>query len=257
MFIFAYALGFYILLHKDDGHEPEDDEYPFFNYLGLCVVKTFTMFVGELEFADLPIESPVGYLFFLTFIFLIVVVMMNLLNGLAVSDTGIIKAEAEINFYKCQVEVISYVEAMMLGDPFNFLAMWPTYVWLRRIPACSLGNVLYRIPPLRSVFHHLTGAKSILLFYDYLPDKSITFYPNQERNLCGGCLTKSKPTKEYLDFPSTIMEDSKVVVLEQLNAQDGVEQRLARTEQLLQQLSQNQQEVETKLEQILSLLQRK
>ena len=40
------------------------------------------MFVGELEFGDLPIETPVGYLFFLAFIFLIVVVMMNLLNGL-------------------------------------------------------------------------------------------------------------------------------------------------------------------------------
>ena len=46
------------------------------------MVKTFTMFVGELEFGDLPIETPVGYLFFLAFIFLIVVVMMNLLNGL-------------------------------------------------------------------------------------------------------------------------------------------------------------------------------
>ena len=101
MFIFAFALGFYILLHKDDGEQ--DDEYPFFNYLGLTVVKTFTMFVGELEFADLPIETPVGYVFFMAFIFLIVVVMMNLLNGLAVSDTGVIRNEAEINFYACQV----------------------------------------------------------------------------------------------------------------------------------------------------------
>ena len=46
------------------------------------MVKTFTMFVGELEFGDLPIETSAGYLFFLAFIFLIVVVMMNLLNGL-------------------------------------------------------------------------------------------------------------------------------------------------------------------------------
>ena len=58
------------------------DYYPFFDTLDLSVVKTFTMFVGELEFGDLPIETPVGYLFFLAFIFLIVVVMMNLLNGL-------------------------------------------------------------------------------------------------------------------------------------------------------------------------------
>ena len=41
--------------------------------------------------------------------------MMNLLNGLAVSDTGVIKEEAEIYAYKGQVEIISYLEAMMLG----------------------------------------------------------------------------------------------------------------------------------------------
>ena len=121
MFIISFGLGFYILLHKDystlsennsgdstDGSCPED-EYPFFNNLGLALVKTFTMFVGELEFADLPFETPVGYLFLLAFVFLIVVVMMNLLNGLAVSDTGLIREEAEIYAYRCQVEIISYL----------------------------------------------------------------------------------------------------------------------------------------------------
>jgi hypothetical protein len=32
-----------------------------------------------------------SYLFLLAFVFLIIVVLMNLLNGLAVSDTGIIR----------------------------------------------------------------------------------------------------------------------------------------------------------------------
>ena len=124
MFIVSFGLGFYILLHKDsptlsksnlgdslrytEGSCPED-EYPFFNNVGLALVKTFTMFVGELEFADLPFETPVGYLFLLAFVFLIVVVMMNLLNGLAVSDTGLIREEAEIYAYRCQVEIISYL----------------------------------------------------------------------------------------------------------------------------------------------------
>ena len=34
--------------------------------------------------------KPLGYLVFITFIFLIVVVLMNLLNGLAVSGTELI-----------------------------------------------------------------------------------------------------------------------------------------------------------------------
>ena len=54
----------------------------------------------------------------------------------AVSDTGVIRSEAEINYYVSQVEVISYIESMLLGDPFNFLSNWPTFVWLRRFPSC-------------------------------------------------------------------------------------------------------------------------
>ena len=82
LFLFAFGLGFYILLHEDNGGT--DREYAFFDHLGLCLVKTFSMFVGELEFSDIPFNSPFSYIFFLTFVFLIVVVLMNLLNGLAV-----------------------------------------------------------------------------------------------------------------------------------------------------------------------------
>jgi hypothetical protein len=67
-YIIAFGLGFYILLHNDNGKEPaegEEEEYPYFNHIGLSLVKTFTMFVGELEFGDLPITSTVGYLFLL------------------------------------------------------------------------------------------------------------------------------------------------------------------------------------------------
>ena len=100
------------MLHKDTYEDPAagEGEYPFFDNLGLSLVKTFTMFVGELEFADLPFkDKEVGYIFLLAFVFLIVVVMMNLLNGLAVSDTGVIREEAEIYAYKGQVEIISYL----------------------------------------------------------------------------------------------------------------------------------------------------
>ena len=82
LFLFAFGLGFYILLHEDNGGAERD--YAFFDHLGLCLVKTFSMFIGELEFSDIPFNSPFSYIFFLTFVFLIVVVLMNLLNGLAV-----------------------------------------------------------------------------------------------------------------------------------------------------------------------------
>ena len=88
-------MSFYILLHEDK--ENVDNEYPFFDKVGLVLIKTFAMFVGELEFSDIPFNSPFSYIFFLLFIFLIVVVLMNLLNGLAVSDTGLIREEVHNN----------------------------------------------------------------------------------------------------------------------------------------------------------------
>ena len=50
---------------------------------------------------------------------------MNLLNGLAVSDTAVIQEKAEIVTYVIRVETIASFEAVLLGDPFNFLANWP------------------------------------------------------------------------------------------------------------------------------------
>ena len=92
-------MGFYIMLHNDTGESKpategekgeEKEEYPFFNQPWHGLIKTTIMFVGEIEFGDLPIElnSWLSFLFLLSFVFLIIVVLMNLLNGLAVSDTG-------------------------------------------------------------------------------------------------------------------------------------------------------------------------
>ena len=104
-FVVAFGFGFYIMLHKDTSktgltvtnNDDDGNDYHFFNYPWLALVKTSTMFVGEIEFADLPIDAsraltgPLAYAFLLAFVFLIVVVLMNLLNGLAVSDTGAIR----------------------------------------------------------------------------------------------------------------------------------------------------------------------
>ena len=107
LFIIAFGLGFYILFHRAEEEVAEDD-YVYFNKAWLSIVKTTTMFVGELEFSDIPINldsslAPLAYVYFLSFVFLIVVVLMNLLNGLAVSDTGIIRDKAEIFSYRYEV----------------------------------------------------------------------------------------------------------------------------------------------------------
>ena len=194
LFIIAFGLGFYIMLHddsiKNDHGLEEEDKNKYFNRTWLSLVKTSAMFVGELEFSDLPINATtnlgmLAYAFFLAFIFLIVVVLMNLLNGLAVSDTNDIKDKAEIYSYISRVETISYMESVLLGDPFDFLSNVPTY--LARLPSGSILRRLYRIACCRKVtpahpaipILHIPqviskmGAKGFLLFYTYLPDKQV------------------------------------------------------------------------------------
>ena len=191
LFIIAFGLGFYILLHKTSdeltkGDQDGEEDYKFFDKVWLSLVKTATMLAGELEFSDIPIDldsslAPLAYVFFLTFVFLIVIVLFNLLNGLAVSDTGIIRDKAEIYSYKSQVETISTLESMMLGDPFDFLSNVPSR--LSGLPSCSLLQQFYSNSILRQAFTKL-GASEILLFYKFLRTKSVTLTPNKREEDC-------------------------------------------------------------------------
>ena len=133
------------------------------------------------QFSDIPIDlnsslAPLAYTYFLAFVFLIVVVLMNLLNGLAVSDTGLIREKAEIFSYRSQVETISTLESMLLGDPFDFLSNVPAV--LSSLPSCSLFRQLYRSHSLSRIMTKIGGSE-ILLFYKVFPNKSVTIYPNK------------------------------------------------------------------------------
>ena len=117
------------------------------------------MFVGELEFSDIPIDpdsklSWLAFSFLVTFVFLIVVILMNLLNGLAVSDTGLIMEQAEIVSYISRVETISHLESILLGDPFDFLTNWPPSTFLARLPAMALCYQVAIILPRNALLMH-------------------------------------------------------------------------------------------------------
>ena len=155
----AFGCGFYILLNqheeaakaKDTEHckglselvmehygndanckipeaEPEDENV--FNSFWKSMVKTSIMFVGEIEFADLfkLFEAnsnhvdlkTLTYFFFLSFVVLIVIVLANLLNGLAVSDINEIRSSAEIYTYVSRVETI-YLYEFIVVKLFNFV----------------------------------------------------------------------------------------------------------------------------------------
>ena len=138
IYLIAFGLGFYIMLH-DDTINPKNTEFGNFRknetskasgnnnhtkstfdnpYLALA--KTSAMFIGEIEFGDLPIHGgdinvTMAHAFLLLFIFLMIVVLMNLLNGLAVSDTGKIVADSEISSQITFINTIQYFESVYIG----------------------------------------------------------------------------------------------------------------------------------------------
>jgi len=237
LFILAFSLSFYILLHNDTPNKVESD-YVYFDHIGLTIVKTFSMFVGELEFSDIPLSSPFSYVFFLVFVFLIVVVLMNLLNGLAVSDTGLIREEAEIHSHVCRVEVISAAEATILGDPAHILT-GPS----RLIPSCGIRRKLSSIFRVRKLFQRMLGSNGIMLFYSVLPDKRLVIYPNRRSLVCSPCISSK-------DVGRDIVDSAKGLVLRMNKVQ---EENLV-VNRAINQLRLQQECMEEKLEKILNKL---
>ena len=241
-FIIAFGLAFYIMLHKDDGSVPDPDAMVFFNKPWLALVKTSTMFVGELEFSDIPIDienalSPLAYVFLLCFVFLIVVVLMNLLNGLAVSDTGIIQEKAEIVTYISRVDTISYTESVLLGDPFGFLTNWPAFKWLKNVPNMSCCTPLHQNKTFSAMFHKITGATGILLFYSFMEEASLTFKPNEKSYQC--CL-------KVENMDETVIRSAKNIISEQ-NKDDKIDKLEAKMETMERILVQMSQKLDTLL----------
>ena len=97
--------------------------------------------------------------------FIAVVVLMNLLNGLAVSDTAVIRDKAEIVTYIIRVETVSCFEAVLLGDPFNFLANWPAIKLLqataRSLHFSAAANTMTRLFLSTTLLYHNNNLTQI------------------------------------------------------------------------------------------------
>merc|ERR1719495_2345163 len=118
---------------------------------------------GEIEFEDIKFSLDLGKGMFLLWVFFIMLVLVNLLNGLAVSDISIIQREAVIGSIVSRVSMITYIESILLGDPFSFLNNFPEAKIAQRLPSCNIFSSLYRFNVLRWFFS-LCGSKRILLF---------------------------------------------------------------------------------------------
>lgn len=174
--IIAFALSFYMLFRNDADNDNK------FNNPSSAIFKTIVMLTGEFDtFGSLPfsLHPFVSHALFLLFIFLIAIVLVNLLNGLAVSDTQAIRADAEIVAHVSRVKLIHYFETMVVGNPFS---------WIHKTQR-HLTNFGYDITSLCTKQFYL----KIRLFPDALQDSEIRILPNQ-RNIVdfGSTVKKSQ-----------------------------------------------------------------
>ncbi|XP_065364725.1 transient receptor potential cation channel protein painless-like [Calliphora vicina] len=110
-FIFTFTLCFYIQYANKPSitKKEEDEEKDDFNRFSIPMVaftKTIVMLTGEFDASSLDLESSYKYWLFLAFV-LFAVVLFNLLNGLAVSDTQAIRDQAEFNDILCRIDALS------------------------------------------------------------------------------------------------------------------------------------------------------
>lgn len=130
--ILAFSFSFYKLYHNDTpegkngtfsvnnmtGNFSVQDGVDFYGDLPLSLLKTVVMMIGELEASDMSFDNG-SYFVFLFFVFMMIIVLMNLLNGLAVSDTQAIKNDAELVAYRSKVKLVYHFESVVFGGPLN------------------------------------------------------------------------------------------------------------------------------------------
>ena len=181
----AFGCGFYILLNQHQsramnhttcrppghGNYNTGDEATVaenvFNYFWKGLVKTSIMFVGEIEFSsflelfdkthgdceDGAIPKTMTYFFFLSFVVLIVIVLANLLNGLAVADIRDISGKAEVYTYISRLETI-YLHEYAVVNGFKVLT-----TILKK-----MGFLSQQVQARAPFVYRMTGIDKTLLF---------------------------------------------------------------------------------------------
>ena len=134
VFICTYGIGFYIILHddSDDSLAVKEQEvlktnvtlFKPFNNPWTSVLKTLTMFIGEVDFNDLAKASEYKtdgtwpLIFFASFLIFLVIVLLNLLNGLIIGDTSKMLQDADYLHAMARIETITYIEHMLKFELF-------------------------------------------------------------------------------------------------------------------------------------------
>ncbi|XP_052738221.1 uncharacterized protein LOC112051472 isoform X5 [Bicyclus anynana] len=175
----AFALSFYTLFKR--GEEQEDQkasnpnntdqvEEDFFEDPGRSLFKTIVMMTGEfdvgsIEFSTFPVTS---HIIFILFVFMVPIVLFNLLNGLAVSDTQEIRSNAELLGHISRIKLISHYERDLLR---YYKTVLKCFSWLP--PTLQALNIIQ--PYMLCINPWAT--------FHFLPNYGMTVNPNQNNRI--------------------------------------------------------------------------
>jgi hypothetical protein len=113
--LIAFAFSFYILFRGSSNQVGAE----MFANTPVSILKTIVMFTGEFEASSLSFDTLpyTSHVIFLLFVVLVAIVLLNLLNGLAVNDTGEIRKDAERLSLAARAELISRIEGLVNALP--------------------------------------------------------------------------------------------------------------------------------------------
>lgn len=94
----------------------EDNDFKSFKSPGISILRTFVMLTGEFDASDMKLDSGAICVIFTLFVFLVTIVLFNLLNALAVSDTQAIKAKGEIIDLIQRINVLDSYERIIFNQ---------------------------------------------------------------------------------------------------------------------------------------------
>ncbi|KAK2715458.1 hypothetical protein QYM36_010169 [Artemia franciscana] len=222
--IIGFALSFFVLGAFDDESDVSTAQG-----ISRSILRCYVMMTGELdyqglEFDEKPIVTKGVFLFF---IFLVTIILINLLNALAVSDTQMIKNKAEIVIYASHIEMISYFESMFLRRPFqNLRRRYPSFI--------KCFNRFYQ--PIQQILN----PSRVSVFSKCLPFQRYTVYPNRNPKsklsddvLHCNCHSDYRIDAEILNESLDLLKDTSVA---EQRTRTEVEERLQNLELMLQDL---------------------
>ena len=109
--IVGFGLSFFLVFRPAPSGDEGKKDAPF-DSVPASLLKVSAMMAGELEFGDLPFDiSPfASRMIFVAFLFLITIVLLNLLNGMAVSDTQAIQSKVlNVIFFYFKLDLIFFI----------------------------------------------------------------------------------------------------------------------------------------------------